>query len=516
VSGNPGAPAPALRVDKLRAREIGVALRNGIKMGGSLIVTWSVALFVKVHALPSHMDPILIGKLGFADGFAASFFTFVNLGVDTHLIKEIAIRPKYASEVVGGLLALRLLLSITLLATMAGVLWHTHRIEVLPATAVFGLAYLLMALNATYGAVLQANARVDAAILANIVTKLAWGIGILWALHEHASLAVLALPVLVGEFLRLTIMAPATQWGTGLRYRIDLAEVRDALVASVPYYVNSLALGVLSNLGISALEFLATDKKEVGWFSSVQNLAQLCSALTPMLFWVVMPLLSRAQARSYDEGMAVFRRCLDGIVVTIVPITALLSAGADVLIAVAFHPRELEYAPAHTALSILSLVFVLTYISTMLAMALIVGHRGWSVTVISVGAVFVTAGLMFVCVPLGRRFVGIGGESAGAAAAVIGSEVCTVVAMLSRFRSFPLDARNLTVFGKSVATAAVMLLADRHLRALGALRLVLDATLYLGMASALRIVSLSDIRTVLHLIRHRADADPESGPRSAP
>src|SRR5208282_5091529 len=158
-----------------------------------------------------------------------------------------------------------------------------------------------------------------------------------------------------------------------------------------------------------------------------------------------MPVLSRAHARSEAEGMAVFRRSLEALVVAIVPITVLISAGSDILIRVAFGAR---YAPAATALSILSLVFMLTYMNTMLAQNLIIMGRGWSVTTISIGAVLVTAILTLIFVPLGRRLMGEGGESAGAAASVIGSEVCVFVAMVSRFREFPLDPRNVRVLAK--------------------------------------------------------------------
>jgi O-antigen/teichoic acid export membrane protein len=162
-----------------------------------------------------------------------------------------------------------------------------------------------------------------------------------------------------------------------------------------------------------------------------------------------------------------------------------------------------KYAPAGLGLSILSLVFMMTYMNTMFAMNLIIMRRGWSVTLISVSAVFVTAALMLVFVPLGRRLVGEGGECAGAASAVIGSEAFTVVAMLTRFPRFPLDARNIRVFAKIAALALFVLVADRYLRALGTVRLAIDAALYAGIALALGIVRVQDLGLVLRLLRHR-------------
>jgi O-antigen/teichoic acid export membrane protein len=490
---------------------MGVALRNGLKMGGSLLITWSVAIIVKLR-VPAHLGPFHNGQFGFAESFATMFFATLGLGIDTYIMKEVPVRPKHASDLVGGIFALRVAMSLVLFAAMGVALVETGRPqEVILAVGVFGTSCFLMAANATFGAVLQANSLVGAAVVGNIVAKSAWGIGLLIGLHFDAPLPVLALPALVGECLRTAILAPAARTGAGLRYRIDAPQVRAALVGSAPFFVNALALGVLSSLGMSVLEFVRVDGREVGWFGAIQNIANLCMLLTPLLFWVVMPLLSRAHARSEEEAMTVFRRCLEALVVVILPITALISAGAEIFVRLAFGP---EFAPAATGLSILSLVFVLTYMNTMLAQNLIIMGRGWSVTLISVSAVFITGGLMLVFVPLGRRLIGEGGECAGAAAAVIGSEACVLVAMLTRFQRFPLDGRNIRVFAKSAVLGLLVLFVDRKLRGIGPVRLVLDAALYGVLALAIGVVRIGDIGAVVRLLRHRGTDT--RAPASAP
>jgi O-antigen/teichoic acid export membrane protein len=501
----PTSPASESSVEHVRAREIGTALRNALKMGGSLIVTWSVALLVKLR-VPAHLGPVRQGHFGFSEAFATMFFATLGLGIDIYLIKEVAVRPKHASDVVGGVTAFRSLLSVVLFAAMWGVLWATGRPrEVAAAVSVFGITNFLMMLNATLGAVLQANSRVGAAAISNIATKFVWGMGLLLALHfdtpsRPVPLAVLALPALLGESLRTAILVPAARRDAGLRYRIDARAVRVALIESVPFFINALALGVLGNMGISALEFVRVDEREVGWFAADQNVAYLCMLLSPLLAWVAMPLLSRAFARSEEEGMAVFRRCLEALVITIMPITVLISAGSAELIHFAFGDK---FAQARTGLSILSLVFALTYTNMMCGLTLIVMRRGWSVTTISIGGVFVTAILMFVFVPLGRRILGEGGECAGAASAIIGTEACVLVAMFSRFRGFPLDSRSVGALLKSAGVAVAILLLDRQLRFLGAARLVVDAVLYVGIALAIRVVRIDDARRVIELLRHK-------------
>jgi hypothetical protein len=125
------------------------------------------------------------------------------------------------------------------------------------------------------------------------------------------------------------------------------------------------------------------------------------------------------------------------------------------------------------------------------------------VTIISVGAVFVTATLMFVFVPLGRRLIGEGGECAGAAAAVISSEACVLIAMLSSFRRFPLDAPTIRALVKMIGLGLAILFADRQLRGLGPARLVVDAVAYAGFALAIGVVRIKDIGAALHLLHSK-------------
>jgi hypothetical protein len=105
----------------------------------------------------------------------------------------------------------------------------------------------------------------------------------------------------------------------------------------------------------------------------------------------------------------------------------------------------------------------------------------------------------------------LGGECAGAAAAVVASEAFVLVAMISRFGTFPLDARNMTIVAKSVGLGAVVLVVDRLLRGLGPSRLAADAVLFPIAALGIGLVKIEDIRRIVYLLRHKGE---EAAPAS--
>jgi O-antigen/teichoic acid export membrane protein len=357
-----------------------------------------------------------------------------------------------------------------------------------------------MSINGTLATILQASTNVGRLAVANVAAKVIWGAGLLLGLKYNVALYYLALPILASELLRSAVLVPATQRAAQLQYRIDVAAVRVVVVSALPFFVSNVAIGLGQNLAMSGLEFMRRDEREVGWFAATQNLATLAMLLSPLLFWVVMPMLSRAHARSKEEMMGIMRRAVDGLVIVIAPITIFISVASDVLVKICFGEK---YAPAATGLSILSLVFVVTYVNMMLASALVILGRSWSVTLISLSAIVSMAGFMIVFVPLGRALFHVGGECAGAALAMIGSEICVVAALLSRFGTSPLDKRNIEVCGKTLLLAVVIIVTDRFLRGMGPSRLAVDGIIYVVLALGMGIVRIGDIRRTISVLRAR-------------
>ena len=53
---------------------------NAIKLGGSLVVTWGIALIARLY-IPRHLGPERFGILKFADAFTATAFVVMGLGL---------------------------------------------------------------------------------------------------------------------------------------------------------------------------------------------------------------------------------------------------------------------------------------------------------------------------------------------------------------------------------------------------------------------------------------------------
>jgi O-antigen/teichoic acid export membrane protein len=483
-----------------RAHEITVALRSAVRLGGSMILTWTLALYVKFR-VPDRLGPVLQGQFNFAESFSGMFFTLIGLGVETYISKEVAVRPKHASDFFGGVTLLRLVISALIIGGELVSLNATHRSgEIQAAVVVFGMVSIFYQLNATLAAVLQANSKVGGLATANVAGKIIWAVGLLAGLHFRVPLWGLAAPGLLSEVMKTAVLLPSAYFATDLRFRVDWAQVKAVTIASIPYFISNVTIGFGNNLAMTSLEFMHRDDREVGWFGATQQLAALSMLLSPVMSWIVTPWLARSYGRSPGEMMLVLRRCIEAFIIVISPVTILISAGSSIALRLAINA---SYEPAAAGLSILSLIFVITYLNTVLATGLVVVGKSWSVTLFSILANVTMLGFMFVFVPIGRALVGEGGECAGAAMAVIANETCVILAFFWRFDWAPLDRRNVVQIVKQVVAAAIVLTGNHVLAHFipGLTRLAIDMGGYLVLALAIGILRPSEIRRGIAAIR---------------
>jgi O-antigen/teichoic acid export membrane protein len=481
--------------------DVAKAASNALKLAGSLLATWTVALAVRFQ-LPRHLGPVQFGNFNFCDSFSAAFFVFLGLGVETYIQKEIPVRPKHASDFLGGVLVLRAGLSLLVMATMATVLAVTGRPAELQATVlIFALTQAVMGFNLTIAAILQASTHVGPLAAMNVVSKLLWGLGVAVGIWLDFPLAALALPNLCAECLKALVLYPTARAAVGLRLRISLGPLKTVLLASLPFYVNAIAVNLGARLDVSMLEFLAPGE-EVGWYSAASNFAGLAMLFSPVVNWVLMPLFARSKHRSEERFYEILRRAIEGLMVLAIPVTLLIGLGADFWVRIAFGR---SFAPAALSLRCLAPLFVATYLAIMLALALVVLERSWRLTIVSLTTLGVLPLLILVMVPLGKP-LGQGYAGAGAAVAVTGMELINAGLFLHTVGRRALDRRNVLAVVKSMAVALVVVALHRALAFMGPLRLIVDMTVYAVLALAVRAVRLREVIDVIKTVRSERKA----------
>lgn len=476
----PGPAGEAGALGHAGARDALAALQNGIKLGGALLLTWGIAIGVRV-VLPRHLGPAAFGHLNFADAFAVTAFVLVGLGVDLHLRREYPVRPQVATELFGGLLVARVAITGVLFAAIALVLHATERHPVVWRLVLFfGLAQLCIAVNLTLGAILQARGEVDGLSVVNVVGKVLWGAGVLLGMALGQALIAVPIALLLSEVVKGAVLYRLAHRLAGLRLRLDLPGTRAALVASLPFYVNQIAFTAYGRIDVTVLSFVLDDDRELGWYGAASTLAGLSLLVTPVVGWVLIPLFARAAGRGAEALRATVARSLEVVLAVVVPTALLLALGAEVWIRLVFGAA---FAPAAPALRLLAATFVLTYLAMVSACCLNVMDRGWQVTFVSLGGLLVNPTLNVTLVRLAAGPDAAPGAAGSAAAlAVLASEALVVTAMTGLLRGFAFDGRAVGFLWRTALASALVVAVDRLAAPLGPARLAVDAVAWVALA----------------------------------
>lgn len=421
--------------------------------------------------------------------------------MDGYSLREVAARPRHASEFFGGVVTLRFGLGLLLAAGLAGVLAATASEEAARLVAVFAVGYLFSSIAGTLAAFLQANATVGRLAAANVAAKVAWGGLMFLALLLRLPLEALALILALSEGLRAALLYVECRKQLGLAFRVDAAATRAVLWAAVPYFATGVAVN-LNRLDVAVLGLLA-GKQEVGWYGAASTVTLLVLLLLPLLPSVVLPTLMRTQQRSAADHWRMVRAVTVGIAVTCVPLALVVGLGAATWVRLLFGA---EFAYAAPSLRVLALQALFTYSASLTALVLIVEGRRWTVTLVSVIGVVATPVLGLLLIPPLARHLGPGGAGAGAALGVIGSEALVFALQGMAIGLHRFGTRALGIVARCLLLGAAAVGVDALLAPLGAWRLAGAGLFYVGVGLPLGVLPVTEVAgLVRELLRARGE-----------
>ena len=486
VAETPAPPAPDV-------------VRNALRLGASLLFTWGVALAVRM-ALPRALGPSAYGVFQFVDAYTTTLFVLTSLGVELYVRKEITERPAHVRDFFGGVLLLRVVLGVGLLAFG---LWSLPRSGMAGTTTalivLLALTQLLLMVNNTNAALLQAIERIDGLSVLNVASKVLWGVATAAALVGGYGVTGVAAALLLSEVVRTLVLGVLLGRHFPLSFRVHPRATWLVLAASVPFFLTQLAQTAYARVGTNILAFLAP-AVEVGWYAAASNLAGMALLMTPLIGWVLLPITGRALAESEEAFRRVTIQAMRLIIAFALPCTLGLALGADPVVQLLFG-REFE--PAALTLKVLAPMYVMTYISIVSSCTLVRLDRGWTVTAVTVAALLVAPVATYLFVSVGRTNLGAGGAGVGAAAALLVTEALVTVALTSMVARYTFDRASLAVAARLVGATLLTVALHEAAAPLGLWRLPLALVAYTCLAILCGAVHRDEAREVLRRIRER-------------
>lgn len=400
-----------------------LAARNALALGTSLALTTGIALMVRL-IVPRFLGPAAFGEFRLAESFAEMLFVVLTFGVDMHLRREAAVDASRARQYLSGLTTLRLGLAGLGIAAAVVLLRATGATDSLVTLfTLIAVAQTLLVLNNSYAALEHATGDVTWLARTNLGLKVLWAGAMVAALLGLATGFAVAAAGLAIEAVRFAWFTARARARHGLLARPDVRLAIGAILASLPFFLNSVAHNFYARIGIGWLGAVSGDV-QVGLYGAASNIATVALLGMPLLSWVLVPSAARAAADSRDEMDRLVAGALRISLLMAVPVALVCHVFAAPILALLFGP---EYLPAAPILRILAPTFGLAYVSTICAIALLQDGRAWTVAGISIAGVAVTLALSATLIPWGARALGTAGGGQGAAWATLITEVVVTI-----------------------------------------------------------------------------------------
>ena len=487
-----------------KSHETLLAIRNSIKLFISLLITLSIAFIIRFW-MPKFLGPNEFGILHFSEGFAAMFFIFASLGAETYIRKEVAVRIDHASEFFGVLVVTQFLISVLLTLIMTAVLYVLGKdAQVFRVVYWFTAGQFFMTTNSKLIALLQAKGSVDENAIVNSISKVLWGAGIFLGLYYLKDLEIVGIVFFLTECLKTPIFFRACRKHLDLAIQIDWPKGMAMLIASFPFFMNSLAHTIASKVDVLMLSALTVDQ-EVGWYGAAGNVNLMVLLIMPVLMAVVTPMSARIATQGEEELNKTMRAMIRLMLALTAPLALLVSLNARDIILLLLSS---EYLPSVGMLRIQASIVPVIFMNTVMAIQLIQLGKIWNVTKISFIALLINPILNGILIVPVYHLLGNGGGGLAAAFTTFVTEFTVLLMFFKTLRGSSFDRQTGKFLLRLSALCGIYFGIHFILKSVGIWRGPIEVILYPAIAIPFGVLPMKEFifRAKLYLAERRKSA----------
>ena len=470
--------------------------RNFGALLGSQFVTWGLTLLLTVF-LSRYLGASAMGKFYLADSLWAIVAMFMNFGMDTLMVKEVARKPARTAELFGTTIGLRCLLGIV---GFGVTLYWVHLVGYPPETMyvvyIIGIASFINQCGEACRALLQGLERMEYIALGTIASKAfttVVSIGLL--LMGHGLLAIAAVTIGSALIYLFTQLFPLQRLHK-LHLRWDRHLGGWLLKASLPYFMISTFLVAYQRVDTIIISLLVDDAM-VGWYSAANKLFG-AFLFIPVLFVIaVFPSFARMHTETPQLEPSLMRKSFHLLLVLGIPIGLGLLVIADSLILLLFGDGFVKSGPV---LAVMGVALIFTYQNILLSQFAISTDRQYGLTVLIGLALLAGILLDIVLVPWCQKIFD-NGAIGGALTNVI-TEAAVFIGCLRLLPKGTFGWRQARIYGQVLLVGLIMAVTTWWLRHLFiAIPMVFGVVIYGGLVVLLRLVPEEDWRALKTLAK---------------
>jgi O-antigen/teichoic acid export membrane protein len=476
-------------MDKLRR----VVNNTIISLFGQL-VTWSSTLLL-TSAYGRFLGDVKFGELYFAITFVSLVGFPVELGFNQQLTRDVAEKPEKAEDYLWNTLLLKSILWVLVFGIILFLVWILgYSVEQRTLVVICGIDLFAGSIGNAFGSLHYAFERALYPTIAKILEKgLTAAVGIL-LLRLGMSVQVMAFVILGGSVTNTLWQAAWFFRLVGMRIVVRKETFLKLLKGSIPF----LAYGVLGviyyRIDTVMLSLMATTAA-IGWYGAGYRLFDTLVFLPNIIVDSVMyPVFSKLSATSESALKIAIEKCLNVLLICVLPIAALFALAAPNIVGFLYHSDD--FAPTISVIQMLAPGLIFLYVNTLLTTIIVTLKSEKRMPIMAALALVFNLGFNLLLIP---RY-----QEVGAALMTTLTELLLLIVALFFLPRSIFSLGSLKVGAKATLATLIMCLAVVPLRAFSILLILPVAVLvYVAAAVLLRTIPRDEMQMLLQSIRKR-------------
>ncbi|MDP2718346.1 MAG: flippase [Dehalococcoidia bacterium] len=432
------------------------------------------------------------GKFSFAAGFTAIFAVFLNLGLDTLMVREIARDKSLASKYMGNIFIIKAVLAVIVFVSIVLVLkLIKYPADTSMAVLIFGVSIVFTGFSFIFLQTIQAFERMEYNALISVASQIVLvSLGLSALFLGYGLIGVVSAFAISSLFRLILSFLICRQKFAGPKVETDFKFWKIIGKRALPLGVIPLAAIITQRADIVMLSGFKGDSA-VGWYNAAVNIPLGFAQVPWLLMVALLPMMSASFMNSRDTLIFIFEKSSKFLLILALPMAVGMFLLSDRIILVLLGN---EYYPSISALQILSWKLLLNFLGTPMSSALISMNKERQVAIISGLSAVINITLNLILIP---PF-----SYTGAAAASITTQFITFL-IYYYFTSNNLKRLPLHKLALKPAVACVAMVIFVKLAASLNMFLIigLAAVIYFLTLWALKPFDRDDIRLLKEIIR---------------
>lgn len=418
----------------------------------------TILALITVGVLMRYLGVVGFGAYATTFAFTGLFSTLADFGFMLLLMRELGRGRIDKQKATSNILTIRTIFAIIVYGIAFGACWFFKYPEVVKwGIGIVAVAQLWGTIQGTVIAVLQANLRVDKAVIGDVVSRVIILTLVLWWGSREASLLVLLSAYPIGAFAGFVINLLFANQYIKIRFAFDWGYWKELMREIWPLGIAGI-LAIIYFKVDSVMLSLMRGQADIGIYGASYKIFETLIALSALFVGVIFPIMSGyLERRESDRFSAGMQKSVDFLGLMSLPLVATclilapaiirIVAGADFVGA-----STVDYlgapATAATALQILSLTLLFSYQTNIYNNMIIAGGHQRAL---------VLPNLLFLAVNVGLNWWVIPRWSyVGAAWTTVITEICVLSVnwyLLHKFAEFKI---SLLAMAKGLLAALAM------------------------------------------------------------